>query len=173
MKKGDKWYKATERMLYTYKSFSIRIRSLRQQIETVRQELEPSMTASYDLREGKTYTVSSPVERAAIDRIEGDAVQKLERKIKNLVTLEEIVEQSIFTMLNSDQKQLLEMIYWRQMPWQSICMELAIEKNSYYNQKNEIVKVLAWCFGYMSDDEAEEILGIFMDQALWQKSKVC
>ena len=172
MKLGNKWYKATERLLYTYKSFPIRIKALTQQLEIIRQELEPTMIAGYELREGKQYSVSSPVERAAIERIEGDAIQKIEQKIKNLETMQEIVEDSIGTMLDHDQRQLVEMIYWQQKTWQVICMELMIEKNCYYNQKNDIVKVLAWCFGYLPDDEAEKALGIFMDQALWQRARV-
>ena len=171
MKKGNKWYKATERLLYTYKSFPLRIKSLLRQIENFRQELEPTMIAGYEPREGKSYSVSSPVERAVLERIEGDAILKIEQKIRNLETMQEIVEDSIGTMLDHDQQQLVEMIYWQQKTWQMICMELAIEKNTYYTRKNDIVKVLAWCFGYLPDDEAEQALGIFMDQALWQKAR--
>lgn len=170
--KKNQWYQATEKMLYTYKSFPIRIMALMQQIEIVRQQLEPSMIACYELREGKNYSVSSPVEKAAIDRIEGDAVQKLDLKIKNLRNLKEIVEISIDTMFDDEQRQLVDMIYYQNMTWQQICMELSIDKNTFYNRKNDIVKVLAWCFGYLPDDEAEQVLGLFIDQALWQKTKV-
>lgn len=170
--KKNPWYQATEKMLYTYKSFPIRIMALMQQIEIVRQQLEPSMIASYELHEGKNYSVSSPVEKAAIDRIEGDAIQKLNLMIKNLETIKEIVEISINTMLDNEQRQLVEMIYCQNMTWQQICMQLSIDKNTFYNRKNDIVKVLAWCFGYLPDAEVEQVLGLFMDQALWQKTKV-
>lgn len=169
--KRNKWYKATEKMLYTYKSFPIRIKSLRQQLNMIREQMEPSMIGSYGRNEGISYTVSSPVETAVINRIEGDIILKLERKIKNLETLEEIVEVSIKTMLDSDQEQLVDLIYNRNMTWQQICIKLSIDKNTFYAKKKEIVKVLAWCFGYLPDEEAEEVLGLFMDQALWQKSR--
>jgi len=171
-KKGNSWYKATERLLYTYKSFPIRIMAIMQRIEMVRQQLEPSMVASYELREGKTYSVSSPVETAVINRIEGDTVRKLELKIKNLEALKEIVEVSIDTMLDQEQRQMIEMIYVKKMSWLQICEKQSFDKNTYYDQKNSIVKTLAWCFNYLSDEEAEEVLGLFMDQALWQKTKV-
>lgn len=167
--KKNPWYQATEKMLYTYKSFPIRIMAFTQQIETVREQLQPSMTVNYELHEGKNYAVSSPVEKAAIERIEGDAVQELEHKIKNLKNLKEIVEVSINTMLDDEQRQLVDMIYWQNKTWLQICMELSIDKNTFYNKKNDIVKVLAWCFGYLPDDEAEPVLGIFTDQALMQK----
>jgi hypothetical protein len=171
-KKGNTWYKATERMLYTYKSFPIRVMALMQQIEMVRQQLEPSIIASYEPHQGKSYSVSSPVETAAINRIEGDTIRKLELKIKNLETLKGIVEVSIDTVLDQEQRQLVKLIYEQKMPWQAIIQDLHIDKNTYYQKKNDIVKLLAWCFGYLPDDEAEDVLGLFMDQALWQEKKV-
>jgi uncharacterized protein YheU (UPF0270 family) len=167
-KKKTGWYQETEALLYNYKSFKIRIMALMQKIDVVREQLKPSMVTSYQLREGTNYGVSSPVENAVINRLEGDAVQKLERKIKNMETLNEIVEISLDTMLSSEQRQLVDMIYNQQRPWQQICNALSIDKNGYYDRKNEIVRVLAWCFGYMPDEEAEDMLGLFMDQALWK-----
>lgn len=169
-KKKNKWYQATEKLLFTYKSFPIRIMALMQQIEVVRQQLEPSLIANYELREGKTYNVSSPVEIAVINRLEGDAIQKLELKIKNLEALKRIVEISIDTMLDLEQRQLVKLIYTENMTWQEICIKLSIDKNTFYQQKNEIVKVLAWCFGYLPDSEVEEVLGMFMDQKLWREA---
>jgi len=171
-RKKTKWYQATERMLYTYKSMPIRIMSLRQHIELVRQHLEPTMISNYELQEGKSYSVSSPVEAAALNRIEGEAVQKLELKIKNLETLKKIVEVSIDTMLDAEQRKLVKMIYFQNMTWQQTCMELSVDKNTYYAKKNDIVKLMAWCFGYMPDDVAEEVWGLFADQALMQRHMV-
>lgn len=172
MRKKKTWYRATEKLLYTYKSFPIRIMSLMQQIEMIRQQYEPSMIASYDLREGKSYSISSPVETAVINALEGDTINKLQLKIKNLLALQEIVEISVDTMLDEPQKTLINKIYWKKCSWQEITMDLLLDKNTYYAQKDEIVKVLAWCFGYLPDEEVEEVLGIFIDQALWQKSNV-
>ena len=169
--KQNGWYKATEKLLYTYKSFPIRIMSLMQQIEMVRQRLEPSMIASYELHEGATYSVSNPVEKSVIDRIEGDAILKLQCKIKNLEVLKQIVEVSVDTMLDSEQKRLVEKIYYKKHTWQEITIDMSIDKNTYYDSKNEIVKVLGWCFGYLPDEEVESVLGMFMDQALWKKAK--
>jgi|GEM_PF-1543158 len=172
-KKGNLWYKATEKLLYTYRSFPIRIMALRQQIEMVRQELEPNIVRSYEIHAGKTTSNLSPLEAAVINRIEGDTVQKLEQKINNLENLKKVVEVSIETMLNSEQRQLVNMKYYQHLTWQQICIELAINKNTFYDRKNDIVEILAWCFGYLPDDQVEEVLGLFMDKALWQqKSKV-
>lgn len=170
VKKNNLWYQQTEALLYNYKSFRIRIMSLIQQKEAVREELIPSMVPTYELREGINYNLSSPVEQAVINRLEGDMIQKLERKINNLATMQEIVEISLDTMLNGEQKELINLIYNQQLPWQQICDRLLIDKNTYYDQKNEIVKVLAWCFGYLPDEEAEMALGLFTDLSLWEKS---
>ena len=105
--KKNTWYKATEKLLYIYKSFPIRIMSLQQQIIMIRHQLEPSIITRYELREGTSNTVSSPVETAALNRIEGDTILKIERKIKNLECLKEIVEVSVDTMLDPEQSRLL------------------------------------------------------------------
>ena len=63
------------------------------------------------------------------------------------------------------------MIYYQKLTWQETCCELAIDKNTYYARKDEIIKVLAWCFGYLPDKEVEEVLGMFMDQALWKVNR--
>ena len=169
-KKRNQWYRQTEALLYNYKSFKIRIMSLEQQIEIVKEQFIPSIVPAYELREGINYNISSPVEKAVIERLEGDTIQKLERKIKNLETMQEIVEVSINTMLDADQRQLLDLIYNQGQPWQQICHNLSIDKNTYYQKKNDIVKILAWCFGYLPEKEAEEVLGLFMDRSLWEKS---
>ena len=171
MKKMNQWYQATEKMLYTFKSFPIRVMALMQQIEVVREQLLPGMVPFNELREGTNYSISSPVENAVINSIESNKIQEIERKINNLETLKEIVEISI-DMLDHEQQQLVDMIYCRNMTWQQICMDLAIDKNTFYARKNDIIKVLAWCFGYLPEEEAEKVLGIFIDQALWQKTKV-
>lgn len=170
--KKNHWFRATEKMLYTYRSFAIRIRSLTQRIEVIRQEMEPAIIGNYDLNEGKSYSVSSPVETAVINRIDGDIIRKLELKISNLVALQDIVECSINTMLTAEEKEMVNMIYFRQLPWQQVCMELHCDKNSYYAKKSDIIKILAWCFGYMPDDVAEEVWGLFADQALMQRHMV-
>jgi hypothetical protein len=145
--------------------------SIKQQIEMVRQQLEPSMIASYELREGTSYSVSNPVEKAALNRIEGDAILKLECKIKNLEVLKEIVETSIDIMLDPEQKRVVEKIYFEKCTWQDITIDMCIDKNTYYARKDEIVRVLSWCFGYLPDEEVETVLGMFMDQALWKCAK--
>lgn len=67
---------------------------------------------------------------------------------------------------------MVNMIYFRQLPWQQVCMELHCDKNSYYSKKADIIEILAWCFGYMPDDEAEKCMGLFVDQALWKRTNV-
>lgn len=168
-RRKNEWYRATEKLLYTYKSFPIRTLSLRNQLEVVRKQYEPSIIASYELREGTNYSVSSPVETSVLNRLEGDAVLKIEAKIKNLENLKEIVETSIDIMLDPEQRKIIELIYFQKKTWQETCYELLIDKNTYYAQKDEIIKVLAWCFGYLPDEEVEEVLGMFMEPALWLK----
>jgi len=167
-KKKTWWYQATEKLLYTYKSFPIRIMALMQRLELIREQMLPSMVPEYELREGTNYSVSSPVERAVMNRLEGNQVQKIEQKIKNLEVLKEIVEISIDTMLNEEQKQLVQLYYYQERDWRYICDYLGMDDNTFYRKKNEIVKTMAWCFGYLPDEEVEETLGLFMDQALWQ-----
>lgn len=169
-RKKANWYQQTEALLYNYKSFKIRIMALMQRIDMVKEQLMPSMVPSYELREGAYYSVSSPVEKAAIERLEGDTIQKLERKIKNLEAMQEIVEISIDTMLDPEQRKLVKLTYFENLSWQQITIEMNINKNTYYEQKNNIVKVMAWCFGYLNEDEAREILGLFTEEALWREN---
>ncbi len=162
-KKEHWWYRATEKLLYTYKAFPIKIKGFKQQLEIVQEQLMPSMVPSYELKEGITYSVSSPVEKAVINRIEGDKVQEIEQKIKNLVTLKEIVEGSIERMLSPEQKRLVALQYDKKQSWLQITQEMGISKNTYYDMKDEIVKILAWCFNYLPDEAVEENLGLFTD----------
>ncbi|MEN6349316.1 MAG: hypothetical protein ABFD08_07985, partial [Syntrophomonas sp.] len=71
-------------------------------------------------------------------------------------------------MLSKEEQELVERIYYKQQTWQFICAEKSIDKNTFYDLKNGIVSILAWCFNYMPDDIAETVLGIFVDQAVWQ-----
>lgn len=169
-KKEHWWYRATEKLLYTYKGFPIKIKGLKQQLEIIQEQMMPSIVPSYDLKEGTNYGVSSPVETAVINRLESDKVKKIEQKIKNLETLKEIVEDSIDRMLDSDQKRLVILQYDQKRSWLQITHEMSISKNTYYDMKDEIVKILAWCFNYLPDEAVEETLGLFTDLILWEKS---
>lgn len=160
--KKNEWYRATEKMLYTYPSFEIRIMSLNQQAENLRQQMEPSIIFNYELREGRSNTVNSPVEKAVINRIESEPIIKVRQKIDQLKALKEIVQTSIDLMLNPEQTQIVQMIYFKKMTWQETCCDLCIDKNTYYARKDETVKILAWCFGYLPDEEVEEVLGVLV-----------
>lgn len=162
------WYQATEKLLFTYKSFPIRIMALMQRLEIIREQMLPSMIPEYELREGTNYSVSSPVERAVMNRLESSQVQKIEQKIRNLEVLKEIVEISVDIMLNDLERKIVDTTYNKEEPWQNVCRTLSIEKSTYYEQRKRIIRKLAWCFGYLPDEEVEETLGLFIDQALWQ-----
>lgn len=97
---------------------------------------------------------------------------KYQRKIENLQRWKEIVETSLEVMLDPDQRQLVEMTYFKRLPWQTICQDRLIDKNTYFNERRNIIKVLAWCFGYLDDDEAREVLGIFAEEELWKRKAV-
>jgi len=127
--------------------------ALMQQVDTVKEQLIPRIGPVYELREGTNYSISSPVEKAVIERIEGDTIQKLERKIKNLETLKEIVEISVDIMLSDFERKIVDIAYNKEEPWQNACKILNIEKSAYYEHRKRIVRKLAWCFGYLPDDE--------------------
>jgi len=175
-RKREPWYQKTESMLYNYPSFEIRIKSHRAFIERVKSysiavfENTPSgFIASYELSEGANYNVSSPVEKDVnywVDK-QFELEAKYNQKIENLIRWMEIVENSIEKMLDPDQRELVSMTYWQRLPWQQICQEKLIDKNTFYAQRKDIVKVLAWCFGYLNDDDAQEILGLFAEEELW------
>lgn len=167
-KKSNWWYRQTEAILYAAKGFPIKIKALQQQREMILESIEPSIISNYNLIEGTNYCVSSPVEAIAIKRADGDPVVWLDRRIKNLITLSEIVADSVVTMLNEEEQEMVELIYNKNLTWQTICEAKSFDKNTFYLKKNAIVSILAWCFNYMPDEVAEEALGIFMDQALWQ-----
>lgn len=151
MGRKNNWYRATEALLYSYKSFPVRIMALMQQMDVVKEQLIPSVVPSYELREGTYYNISSPVESAVIERIEGDAIQKIERKIKNLETMKEIVEISVDIMLDDFERRIVDVTYNKEQPWQEACRTLGIEKSAYYERRRKIVQELAWCFGYLDE----------------------
>ena len=53
---------------------------------------------------------------------------KIELAISNLETIKGIVEVSIDTMLDREQRQLVDMIYVKNMSWQQICDNQSIDK---------------------------------------------
>lgn len=148
VKKSDSWYKATEKLLYTYPGFAVRIMALEGQLEDLRESLTPQIIGRYEVIEGKTYGVSNKVEAAAIERIENKRVLRLERKIKNLQLMKEIVEKSLDVILSAEQRELVKRIYWDKTGWEEICDSVGYSRQTFYDKKNEIVKHLSWCFGY-------------------------
>lgn len=180
-RKREKWYQKTESMLYNYPSFEIRIRSYMAIIEDAKNMLSadrfnfadtPSgMVSAYGLKEGSSYSVSSPVEKDVNHLMmrQTELETKYRRKIENLQRWKEIVETSIDIMLDPDQQQLVNLAYFKRLPWQQICQQLVLDKNTYFNERRNIVKVLAWCFGYLDDDEAREVLGLFAEEELWKR----
>lgn len=183
-RKREKWYQKTESLLYNFPSFEIRIRSYMAIIEDTKNMLSadrfnfadtPSgMVSAYGLKEGRNYSVSSPVE-VDINRLiirQNELETKYQRKIENLQRWKEIVETSLEVMLDPDQRQLVDMTYFKRLPWQTICQDRLIDKNTYFNERRNIIKVLAWCFGYLDDEEAREVLGLFAEEELWQRKVV-
>lgn len=164
--KKNPWYQHTESLLYKRKSFPLRIISLREDIEMIRELPGPSIVPNYELREGKSYSVSSPVEKAAIVRC--DAILKKEREIESLEKLIKKIDDAIETILNDEQKSLVKMKYYQNKTWQEICLSLSIDKNTFYDQKNNIILNLAWCIGKLPKDEAEKELGLFLEPVVWQ-----
>lgn len=183
-RKREKWYQKTESMLYNYPSFEIRIRSHQAIIEDAKNMLSaerfkladtPSgLIGAYGDKQGNGYNISSPVEadinNLLVRQVEIEA--KYRRKIENLQRWKEIVETSIDIMLDPDQRQLVSLAYFKRLPWQQICQQKLIDKNTYFNERRSIVKVLAWCFGYLDDDEAREVLGLFAEEELWKRKAV-
>jgi RinA family phage transcriptional activator len=164
--KKNTWYQHTESLLYNRKSFPLRVISLRQEIEMIRELPGPSIVPNYELREGKNYSVSSPVEKAAIVRC--DAILKIEREIESLEKMIKKIDDAINTLLNTEQRRLVDMKYSQSMTWQQICIELSIDKNTFYDLRNDIIKNLAWSIGKLPKDEAEKELGLFMEPVVWQ-----
>lgn len=159
------WYQQTEGLLYKYKSIPIRIMALLKQKEMLQEQMLPRTISTYEIREGsQSYRASSPIENSVINRLEGGAIQKIDREIKELDSLRELIEISIDTMLNDEQRGLIQSIYFQQNSWQRTCTIMSIDKNTYYDKKNEIIKVLSWCLGYLPDIEAKGALGLGMGQ---------
>lgn len=164
MGKKSKWYQETEALLYNYKSFPIRVQALEEMLRASSQDAAPSsqtLVSSYQVREGRTYGVYSPVENDAIRDLE--AVHKTKQKIKQLNTLIEIIDHSIETMLDEEEKAILDLTYVKRKSWQYICSDLGIqgmEKDVYYRKRKQMIHKLSWCLGILPDQEAEKFLGI-------------
>ena len=132
------------------------------------------LIGAYGDKQGNSYNISSPVEadinNLLVRQVEVEA--KYRRKIENLQRWKEIIETSIDIMLDPDQRQLVNLAYFKRLPWQRICQDKLLDKNTYFNERRNIVKVLAWCFGYLDDDEAREVLGLFAEEELWKRKAV-
>jgi DNA-directed RNA polymerase specialized sigma subunit len=147
----DKWYRATERLLYTYPGMEVRIEALTEQLNIVKDCISPRTVGRYERVEGKMYSVGNKVERAAIERIENQEVQRLQRKIRKLKATKEIVEKSLETVLTGEEKAMVKLIYWDQLTWEEICDIMGISRYPFYTRKNKLIRKLAWCFGYLDD----------------------
>jgi RinA family phage transcriptional activator len=111
-----------------------------QQLDQVHSEIPYASSANFEISE-------------PINILDGVAVRDLEKEIRRMQVLEEIVKSSINDMLNEDQKILVDLIYFQKLSWWQICDKLVINKNTYYKRKNELIKILAKCFNYIPDEE--------------------
>lgn len=165
MSKKSEWYRETEALLYNFKSFPIRVHALEEMIEAYQNNVMPSsqtLVSSYQIREGKNYGIYSPVENDAIKDLE--AVHKMKQKIKQLTTLIKIIDHSIETVLDDEEKTIIDLTYNKRKSWQYICSDLGIqgmEKDVYYRKRKQIIHKMSWCLGILPDNEAEKLLGIF------------
>lgn len=154
-RKKEQWYQDTEKLLYSYKSIPIRIMGLVQQLEILREQMAPSMIRSYELREGKNYSVSSPVENAVINRLENEKVRRIEQEIKNLENQKKIIELSLERMFDDEERQIIDLTYIKKKSWQYVCSDLGIkgmEKDTYYRKRKNMIHKMAWCLGYLPED---------------------
>lgn len=113
------WYKPTEALLYYYKSFPIRI-------------------LSFKLRRSQLI-------------IPGDqeTIKKLDQQIEKLTALAQMIESSIDQQLDPVQQELVKRVYYERQPWQAVCNDLSISKSNFYREKNRIIEILAYLWGYI------------------------
>lgn len=149
-KKRDRWYQATEKLLYMHPSFPIRVAALREQILEL-ENMELKVTAVYSGDGAQKSGVSEQVASMAVRVVDG--VGRLERKIKNLEALYVIVERSVNTMLDEEQQRMVDLIYYKGKSWEEVCRVMGIDKNTYYDKKHAMIRVLAWCFGQIDSGE--------------------
>jgi hypothetical protein len=146
----DKWYRATEKLLYMYPGMEVRIEALNNQVDIVKNLISPRIVSRYEVIEGKSYRVGNAVEQATIERIESREIGRLQRKIRKTKSEKEVVERSL-GILTEEEQLLVKMIYWDQLPWSDICDISGVSRNTFYEKKNKMVKKLAWCYGYLDD----------------------
>ena len=157
-KKRQQWYKHTEKLLYSFKGFPLQRMVLMQKLENQKLLLMPSVTSSYEPKYSTTRTVQNTLETAVLERIEWDAVQKLEVKIKNLEHNVDMIEAAMDVMLTSEQRNIVRLHYFEQHVWFHNANILGMSKSTYFRAINLIIIKLAWSFNILPDRESREFM---------------
>lgn len=142
------WYQTTEKLLYRYPCMQARISALELELEEVNEKITPKIIATYKAMEGKSYQVSNPIEETAIKRME--VIKKIEKQLKKTRTMQKVIEQAVAT-LGDEEKELVRLFYWKNLNWEVVSEALGMSRYPFYTRKNQLVKKLAWCFGFVEE----------------------
>lgn len=167
-KKQQQWYRRTEKKLYDFKKMPYQRDSLLQQLEILKLQLMPSVTSSYEPRYSANHNVSNPVEKAVIERNEGKIVQQLEVRLKVIESDIVVIEAAMLNIFNKEQKEIVRLHYFEQRAWSYTADAMGMSRSTYFRERNQIVKDMAWLFGYLPKSESEDYMGVLlMEPALW------
>lgn len=142
----NNWYRKTEKMLYIYPLVETLIKDESRFNDN-------GLTSNYSFE--SCNCVSSPAKKKGYHQLELILEMTLRRwNIRTLRCWKEVVEISIDVMLSPEQYDLVQLIYWKRIPLEKICEEKAINKNTLSKQRRDIMNLLAWCFGFLKNEDA-------------------
>lgn len=138
-------FKATEKVLYEYKSLDIKIKNIQIDIETLKNDITLK-AISYEERVGKTNAFSSSVENEVIHREEHVQMQidRLESKLRYNQNLKIKIEGAL-SQLSDQEMNLVRLRYFTKehMTWLQVSYELGFEKNYCTQVRNKIINKLS------------------------------
>lgn len=138
-------FKATEKVLYEYKSLDVKIKNIAIDIETLKNDITLK-AISYEERIGKTNAFSSSVENEVIHREEHIQIQidRLESKLRYTQNLKTKIEGAL-QQLTEQELKLVKLRYFskEKKTWLELSTDIGYDKDYCIKIKNKIIKKLS------------------------------
>lgn len=142
--KMDK-FKATEKVLYDYKSLDIKIKNIQIDIETLKNDITLK-AISYEERTGKTNAFSSSIENEVIHREEyiQEQINLLQARLKYYQSLKIKVEGALMQLTDHELK-LVELRYFskEKKTWEEVGQKLNYTREWSATMRNGIINKLS------------------------------
>ena len=125
-----------EHHLRHYHQYKIGIKNLKLQLDSIM----PNMTVSYEVREGSvgTFTIKSPTEKYAIDRIESKRALDLHEEMEKYQLIVDCID-SALEGLDEDEQKFVEFRYFNNYSAPKMTMMLGMGESTIYNKRLSVL----------------------------------